>query len=50
MPTDCQGTWRERTNLETEDTLLICDGCGEMAVIRNGRWISLGIPPKKESQ
>lgn len=46
--TDCQGTWRERTNHETEDPLLVCDGCGEMAVIRNNKWISLGIPTKEK--
>jgi len=44
---NCPGTWRERMNLETDDVLLVCDVCGDMATIHKGKWIDLGNPKKQ---
>lgn len=39
---ECEGTWQERPNLEApEIPLLVCDGCGEMAVIHKGQMITI---------
>lgn len=39
--TECQGTWREVPNHETDDPLLECSGCGELMVIHKGKAIVL---------
>jgi hypothetical protein len=41
--------WRERFAPEAPELpVLVCDGCGETAMIRNGQWITL-IPGRKET-
>lgn len=55
-PTTCQGTWRVYfgpTDGQVPEgaEMLRCDGCGELAIINKGNWLTLvpGTPSEDVS-